>query len=149
MRRFSIAFGLLLIVLAAIVGIEIAGSLVTTPPPTVPITISCTLPGITCGSFKIDSANLTIGTSSNANGTLSISLTNTSSGADGNSTTVTYFINSEELGQSQGVPDNQTVTYVLQVPPLYGLVSGQSYVISAETMIGGSTLMQNITTVAK
>lgn len=149
MRRFSIAFGLLLIVLAAIVGIEIAGSLVTTPPPTVPITISCTLPGITCGSFKIDSANLTIGTSSNANGTLSISLTNTSSGADGNSTTVTYFINSEELGQSQGVPDNQTVTYVLQVPPLYGLVSEQSYVISAETIIGGSTLMQNITTVAK
>lgn len=149
MKNNSIAFGVLLIVVAAIVGLELAGTLVTTPPPTVPVSITCTISGITCGSFEIDSANLTIPASSNANGTLSIALTNTSTGTDVNSTAITYFINSEELGQSQGIADNQTVTYVLQVPQLYGIVSGESYMITAETIIGGATLTQNITTIAK
>lgn len=128
---------------------ELAGTLITTPPSTVPITISCTLPGITCGSFRIDSANLTAPASSNTNGTLSIALTNTSTGTNVNSSTITYFINSVELTQSQGITTNQTVTYIFQVPQLYGLVSGESYTITTETIIGGATLTQNITAVAK
>lgn len=149
MKNNSIAYGVLLIIVAAVVGIELAGTLITTPPPaTTQITIACTAPGITCGSFKIDSANLTVSSSPSANGTLSIALTNTSTGTNTNSTAITYFINSEELTQSQGLSVNQTETYVLQVPPLYGIVLGESYTITAETTIGGATLTQNITTVA-
>ena len=149
MKNNSIIFGGLLIVVAAIVGVELAGTLITASPPAVPVTISCTLPGITCGSFKIDSANLTVPTTSNANGTLSVALTNTSTGTNVSSTAITYFINSVELTQWSGILDNQTVTYAFQVPPLYGIVSGESYMITAETIIGGATLTQNITTVAK
>jgi hypothetical protein len=148
MKSNSIVFGLLLIVVAIIVGVELAGTLITTPPPTVPVTISCTLPGITCGSFRINSANLTASTS-NSNGTLSISLTNTSTGSDVNSSTITYFINSEELAQSAGLGDNQTTTYLLQVPPIFGIVAGNNYMITAETIIGGSTISQNDTVIAK
>jgi hypothetical protein len=149
MGKNSIVYGILLIIVAGVVGIELAGVLITTPPPATPITISCTLPGITCGNFKIDSANLTLPSSSDSNGTLSITLTNTSTGSDANSTALTYFINSVELGQSQGIATNQTATYVLQVPPLYGIVSGGIYTITAETTIGGATLTQNITTIAR
>jgi len=148
MKNKSIIFGLLLIVVAAIVGVELAGTLITSPPPTVPVTISCTLPGITCASFKIDSANLTAA-ASDVNATLSITLTNTSTGSNTNSTAVTYFIENIELAQSHGVADNQTEVYVLQVPQLYGIVSGNSYTITAQTIIGGQTLSQNITVVAK
>jgi len=147
MKNKSIIFGVLLIVVAAIVGVELAGTLITSPPPTVPVTISCTLPGITCASFKIDSANLTA--ASNVNATLSITLTNTSTGTNTNSTVVTYFIENIELAQSHGIADNQTEVYVLQVPQLYGIVSGNSYTITAQTIIGGQTLSQNITVVAK
>lgn len=149
MRNNSILYGLLLIVIAAVVGVELAGILITTPPPVTPVTISCSLPGITCGSFKIDSANITTSQSPNSNGTLSIALTNTSTGTNANSTSITYFINSVELGQTQGISVNQTAAYVLQIPPLYGIVSGGSYTITAETTIGGATLTQNITAVAK
>ncbi|HVB12012.1 MAG TPA: hypothetical protein VNE86_02680 [Nitrososphaerales archaeon] len=148
MKNKSIIFGLLLIVVAAIVGVELAGTLITSPPPTVPVTISCTLPGITCASFKIDSANLTAA-ASDVNATLSITWTNTSTGSNTNSTAVTYFIENIELAQSHGVADNQTEVYVLQVPQLYGIVSGNSYTITAQTIIGGQTLSQNITVVAK
>ena len=147
MKNKSIIFGVLLIVVAAIVGVELAGTLITSPPPTVPVTISCTLPGITCASFKIDSANLTA--ASNVNATLSITLTNTSTGTNTNSTVVTYFIENIELAQSHGIADNQTEVYVLQVPQLYGIVSGNGYTITAQTIIGGQTLSQNITVVAK
>ncbi|MHB1868070.1 MAG: hypothetical protein ACYCPP_03900 [Nitrososphaerales archaeon] len=149
MKNNTIIFGVLLIVVAAIVGVELAGTLITAPPLTAPVTISCTLPGITCASFKIDSANLTAATSLKTNATLSITLTNTSTGSNTNSTAVTYFIENIELAQSHGVADNQTEVYVLQVPQLYGIVSGSSYTITAQTIIGGQTLSQNITVVAK
>ncbi len=146
-KRSPLVFGILLVVVAAIVGIELASLLVASPPPSEPVTISCTAAGITCASLEIDSANLTA--SSSGNGTLSIRLTNNSTGTDTNSSEITFYIESEELAQTAGILDNQTETYVLSVSPFFGVVAGESYSVSAVTVIGGETLTRNVTVSAK
>jgi hypothetical protein len=106
-------------------------------------TSPCSAPGVTCGSFTIGSPSL----GHSPNGTyLSMVITNNSTG-NGTITSFVYFIDGDQIGQSQGLPMGDTSTYLVPVPSSVPIVSGQTYSVSVEAFIDNSNLyrMVNVT----
>ena len=116
----------------------------TTFTATTTATLPCNAPGVTCGGFSIDSARLVAG----SNGAvLSVVLTNNSTG-DGNITSLAYFINGREAGESQGVPQGETLTYTVPIPSSASITAGQTYYVNIEAFFAGANLYREVNVVA-
>ena len=66
-------------------------------------------------------------------------ITNNSTG-NGTITGLVYFIDGEQIGQSQGLPMGDTSTYLVPVPSSVPIVSGQTYSVSVEAFIDNSNI---------
>lgn len=107
-------------------------------------TSPCNAPGVTCGSFTVSSASL----GHSPNGTyLSVVITNNSTG-NGTITGLVYFIDGEQIGQSQGLAMGDTSTYLVPVPSSTPIVSGQTYSVSVEAFIDNSNLYRTVNVTA-
>jgi hypothetical protein len=108
-------------------------------------TSPCNAPGVTCGSFTIESASLVAGTHGN-DSALSVTIANTGTG-NGSITGLVYFIDGQQVGQSQGVPLNDTLTYTIAVPAAFVITAGQFYPVTVEAFVDNGNLNQvvNIT----
>jgi hypothetical protein len=110
-------------------------------------TLPCNAPGVTCGSFTIVSAKLVAGSQTNNGTMLSVIITNTSTG-DGNITGLVYFINGQQVGQSQGVLLGGTLTYTIPIPSTVSIAAGQTYYVNIEAFFAGANLYREVSVVA-
>jgi hypothetical protein len=128
------------------------GTVITIPGTTINLSATttfdyfvCSTQGPLCADYVVDSLSLT---GSHPPNSSMLFLTITDKG-NAPLTSLTITIQNQTAAQEAGIPIGQTSNFVVQIPQTIAIVSGQSYVVTVEAMVGGTPVDTPITVTAK